>query len=133
LEAVMAERPEACPACEGTGLIKSGHACGRQRWRGKGCGRQFTRTTPRGKPAVMKHEAMGLYGTGLSLHAIGKRLGVSAQSVMRWVRDHARDHCPKPEPAGRATVVELDEMWHFVQKRPASSGSGRPSSAARAA
>ena len=125
----MAERPEAGPACDGTGLIKSGQACGRQRWRCKGCGRQFTRTTPRGKPAVMKHEAMGLYGTGLSLNAIGKRLGVSAQSVMRWVRDHARDHCPKPEPAGRATVVELDEVWHFVQKRPASSGSGRLSSA----
>ena len=48
---------------------------------------------------------------------------------LRWVRDHARDHCPKPEPSGRAVVVELDEMWHFVEKRRASSESGRPSSA----
>ena len=76
---------------------------------------------------------MGLYRVGLSLSAVGKRLGVSAQSVMRWVRDHARLHCPKPEPTGRATVVELDEVWHFVQKRPVSSGFGRRSSAARAA
>ena len=90
----MVERPEACPACGGSGLIKSGHACGRQRWRCKGCGRQFTRTTPRGKPATVKAAAIELYCTGLSLNAIGKRLGVSAQSVMRWVRDHARDHCP---------------------------------------
>jgi insertion element IS1 protein InsB len=74
----------------------------------------------------MKREAVSLYCAGLSLSAVGKRLGVSAQSVMRWVRDHARRHCPKPEPAGRATVVEIDEVWHFVQKRPASSGSGRP-------
>jgi transposase-like protein len=81
----------------------------------------------------MKREAVSLYCAGLSLSAAGKRLGVSAQSVMRWVRDHARRHCPKPEPAGRATVVEIDEVWHFVQKRPASSGSGRPSSAAPAA
>ena len=29
-------------------------------------------------------------------------------------------------------MVELDEVWHFVKKRPANSGSGRPSSAARA-
>ena len=79
----------------------------------------------------MKREAVGLYCAGLSLSAVGKRLGVSAQSVMRWVRDHARDHCPKPEPTGRATVVELDEVWHFVNKRRASSGAGRPSSAAR--
>jgi transposase-like protein len=52
----MDERPEACPACRGTVLIRSGHACGRQRWKckGPGCGRQFTRTTPRGKPVEVK-------------------------------------------------------------------------------
>ena len=110
-------------------LIKSGHACGRQRWRCKGCGRQFTRTEPRGKPVTMKLEAVGLYCTGLSLNAIGKRLGVSTQSVMRWVRDHAKAHCPKPGPQARALVVEIDEMWHFVEKKPAACGSGKPSSA----
>ena len=114
----MSEHPLGLPgACAGTTLIKSGHACGRQRWRCKGCGQQFTRTTPRGKPAATRREAVSLYCTGLSLNVIGKRLGVSAQSVMRWVRDHAREHCPKPEPAGRAVVVEIDEMWHFVEKR----------------
>ena len=129
----MAEPPAACPACGGTAVIRSGHACGRQRWRCEGCGRQLTRTTPRGKPEAMKREAVSLYGTGLSPNAIGKRLGVSAQSVMRWVRDHARLSCPKPEPAvSRAAVVELDEVWHFVQTRPASSGSGRRASAAPA-
>jgi insertion element IS1 protein InsB len=99
--ATMSEHPGACPACDGTTLIRSGHACGRQRWRCKGCGRQFTRTTPRGMPAATKREAVGLYCAGLSMSATGRRLGVSAQSVTRWVRDHARDHCPKPEPAGR--------------------------------
>ena len=43
------------------------------------------RTTPRGKPAAVKAAAVGLCCTGLSLSAIGKRLGVSAQSVMRWI------------------------------------------------
>ena len=57
----MVERPAACPACSGAALIRSGHACGRQRWRCKGCGRQFTRTTPRGKPEATKREAVGLY------------------------------------------------------------------------
>ena len=132
LEVVMAERPDACPACGGSELIRSGHACGRQRWCCKGCGRQFTRTTPRGKPAAMRQEAVGLYCTGLSMSAISKRLGVSAQSVLRWIRDHARNHCPKPGPAGSTTVVELDEVWHFVQKKPANSGSGRHSNATQA-
>ena len=129
----MSDYPTACPACGGTAVIKSGHTCGRQRWRCKGCGRQFTRAEPRGKPAALKREAVSLYCTGLSLNAIGKRLGVSARSVMRWIRDHARAHCPKPEPESRrAVVVEIDEMWHFVEKRRASSGSGRPSSVPRA-
>jgi transposase len=78
----------------------------------------------------MKAAAVELYCTGLSLNAIGKYLGVSAQSFIRWVRDHARRHCPKPQPTNsRATVVEIDEVWHFVQKRPTSSGSGRRLSA----
>jgi transposase-like protein len=59
----MGERPGACPACGGTVLIRSGHACGRQRWKckGAGCGRQFTRTGPRGKPAALKRQAIELY------------------------------------------------------------------------
>jgi transposase-like protein len=127
----MVEHPEACPACHGTVLIKSGHACGRQRWKCKGGGRQFTRIAPCGKPAGMKQEAAALYCLGLSMTAIGKRLGVSAQSVMRWLRRHAQEHCPKPQPSGRTAVVEIDEMWRFVKKSPRSSGSGRLSSAAR--
>jgi transposase-like protein len=71
MERVMDERPDACPACRGTVLIKSGHACGRQRWRCKGCGRQFTRTEPRGKPAALKRRAIELYCLGLSMNAVG--------------------------------------------------------------
>ena len=99
----MNERPEACPACRGTVLIRSGHACGRQRWKckGPGCGRQFTRTTPRGKPLEVKRHAIELYCLGLSMNAVAKHVGVSAQSMLRWVRDHAQAHCPKPEPAAR--------------------------------
>ncbi len=107
---------QGCPVCGGTRLSRSGHACGRQRWRCKGCGRQFTRTAPFGKAQAMKSEAISLYCAGLSLNATGKRLGVSVQSVMRWVRDHAGTCCPKPESTGGTAVVELDEVWRFVQK-----------------
>ena len=127
----MDEHPDACPACRGTVLIRSGHACGRQRWKCKGCGRQFTRTEPRGKPAALKQQAVALYCLGLSMNAIGKHIGVSAQSVMRWLRRHANEHCPKPKPSGSTAVVEIEEVWHFVEKSPGSSGSGRRSSAAR--
>jgi transposase-like protein len=132
MEGVMDEHPDACPACRGTVLIRSGHACGRQRWKRKDCGRQFTRAEPRGKPAALKQQAIELYCLGLSMNAAPKRVGVSARSMLRWVRAHARRHCPKPEPSGSTAVVEIDEAWRFVEKGRTSSGSGRRSSAARA-
>jgi transposase-like protein len=132
VETVMDERPNACPACRGTMLIRSGHACGRQRWRCKSCGRQLTRTEPRGKPAALKLQAIELYCLGLSMNAVAKRVGGSAQTMLRWVRDHAQRHCPKPAPTGSTAVVEIDEIWHFVEKRHGNSGSGRRSSAAPA-
>src|SRR5215218_7667890 len=120
----MNERPEACPACRGTVLIRSGHACGRQRWKckGPGCGRQFTHTTSRGKPVEVKRHAIELYCLGLSMNAVAKRVGVSAQSMLRWVRHHAQAHCPEPARGGTA-VVGIDEVWHFVKKSPEHSGS----------
>ena len=66
----MAERPDACPSCCGSVLIKSCHAYGRQRWQCQGCGRQFTHTTPGGKPMAMKREAVSLCCMGLSLNTI---------------------------------------------------------------
>src|SRR3954467_5638357 len=114
LEATVTEHPAACPVCGGAALIRSGHACGRQRWRCKGCGRQFTRTTARGKSAGIKAAAVERYRTGLSLGAVGKCLGVAERGVIRWIRDHARRHSPKPEPAGGAALVEIDEVWHFI-------------------
>ena len=57
---------------------------------------------PRGKPAALKRPAIELYYClGLSMNAAAKRVGVSAQSMLRWVRDHAQRHCPKPEPTER--------------------------------
>ena len=52
-------------------------------------------------------------------------LGVSTPSVMAWIEQFAEAYAQKPEPEGRAVVVELDEMWHFLKKSPRSSGSGR--------
>src|SRR3954449_13358889 len=76
--AAMMERPKACPACGGSGLIMSGHACCRQRWRCKGCGRQFTRITPRGKPAALQacmREASRVVLEGLEFGSEAKIVG----------------------------------------------------------
>src|SRR5215211_7204677 len=52
-------------------------------------------------------------------------LGVSTSTVQAWLEQFAAADAQKPEPEGRAVVIELDEMWHFLKKSPSRSGSGR--------
>ena len=89
------------------------------------CGLNFTDTPPRGMPLAMKVAAVLLYVSGLSMNRTAKLLGVSTPTVMAWIERFAEVYAQKPEPEGRAVVVELDEMWHFLKKSETSSGSGR--------
>src|SRR5215213_4710598 len=77
-------------ACEhrGSGLyVRNGTTHGHQRYRCKACGRSFTATPARGKPAAMKALAVLLYALGnVSQGMIAKLLGVSHVAVYRWVR-----------------------------------------------
>jgi transposase len=72
-----------------------------------------------------KSLAVFLYCHGLSMNALGKMFGVRASSVLKWIRRFATEHAAKPAPAGKAIVLEVDEMWHFLQKNGTNSGSGR--------
>src|SRR3954470_9435566 len=55
----------------------------------------------------------------LSMNAIAKQLGVSTPSILNWIRAHAARHAarPQPEPGESVVVMELDELWHFLQKK----------------
>src|SRR5829696_8926487 len=52
-------------------------------------------------------------------------LGVSTPTIQAWLEQFAAASAQKPEPEGRAVVIELDEMWHDLKKSPNRSGSGR--------
>jgi transposase len=105
--------------------VKNGLMRGKQRYRCKACGLNFTDTPPRGMPLRVKAAAILLYVSGLSMNRAAKLLGVSVASVQDWIERFATTYAQKPEPEGRALVVELDEMWHYLKKSPASSGCGR--------
>ena len=109
-----------CKRCGSGEHVKNGFMKGLQRYRCKACGLNFTDTPPRGMPLRVKVEAVLLYLSGLSMNRTAKLLGVSTPSVMAWIEQFAEVFAQKPEPEGRAVVVELDEMWHFLKKtRPA--------------
>src|SRR5918912_1766104 len=105
--------------------VNNGLMRGKQRYRCKACGMNFTDTPARGLPLALKVTAVLLYVSGLSMNRTAKLLGVSTPAVQAWIEQFAAAYAQKPEPQGRALVIELDEMWHYLKKSRRSSGSGR--------
>src|SRR5881227_2107302 len=114
-----------CKGCGGEEHVKNGFVRGKQRYRRKARGLNLADTPPRGMPLRVRVEAVLLYLSGLSMDRTAKLLGVSTPSVQAWIERFAEVYAQKPEPEGRAVVVELDEMWHFLKKSRTNSGSGR--------
>lgn len=115
----------ACTKCGSERVYKSGFVKGEQRYKCKDCGRQFVPTRHHGKSETEKLTAVLLYINGLSLRTIGRLLKVTATAVLKWVRQYAIENYDKPKPQCNAVVVELDEMWHYLNAKKTSSGFGR--------
>lgn len=69
-----------------------------------------------------------LYASGLSMNRIAQLFGVSTVAVLKWVRNLGATLCHKIEPSAddQVIVMEVDEFWHFLKKRKASSGFSKP-------
>src|SRR5690242_13395789 len=105
-----------CKRCGSAEHVKNGLMRTKQRYRCKACGLNFTDTPPRGKPLALKVAAVLLYVSGLSMNRTAKLLGVSTPTIQAWLEQFAAAYAQKPEPEGRAVVIELDEMWHYLKK-----------------
>src|SRR3954470_17571806 len=88
----------------------------KQRYRCRACGLNLTDTPARGKPLALKVAAVLLYVSGLSMNRTAKLLVVSNPTIPAWLEQFAQASAQKPEPEGRAVVIELDEMWHYLKK-----------------
>ena len=114
-----------CKGCGGEEHVKNGLMRGKQRYRCKACGLNFTDTPARGMPLAMKASAVLLYVSGLSMNRTGKLLGVSTPTIQAWIEQFAKVYAQKPAPEGRAVVIEIDEMWHYVKKTRSAKLAGR--------
>lgn len=102
-----------CKKCGSTAYHKSGHIHGKQRYKCKQCGHQYTKTTPQGKPEKDKIIAVL---SGLSMNATAKIIGVSAQTVMRWIRKMYEKFITCAPNIDNVQEVEMDEMHHYYKK-----------------
>ncbi len=103
-----------CKHCGSASFVRNGMAAGHQRYRCKACGRNFTATPARGKPPAMRALAVLLYALGgVSQGMIAKLLGVSHVAVYKWIKAAGED-APAPPATPSEGIVQIDEMWHFV-------------------
>src|SRR5215204_2276403 len=105
-----------CKRCGSERQVKNGLMRGQQRYLCKECGLNFTNTPARGKPLALKAAAVLLSVSGLSMNRTAKLLGVSTPTIQAWLEQFAAAFAQKPEPEGRAVVIELDEMGPYLQK-----------------
>jgi len=113
-----------CRKCGSEDSVKNGHHLGRQRYKCKGCGFQFTKEQAKGKDVETKCLSAILYVNGLSFRAIAKIVKASHKAVYDWVRKFGIDTYERAKPSG-PIAVELDEMWHFVGSKKTSFGYGK--------
>ena len=57
-----------------------------------------------------------MYIDGMNLRRIGRHLGVNHQSVANWVKAHADQLPPAPQPE-QVDIVEMDELFTFINEK----------------
>ena len=114
-----------CKKCGSTNAVKAGFLNGNQRYKCKDCGCQFQPNRTKGRPESVKRLAILLYMCGLSMRTISKIVKTDLHAVYRWIRAFAESNYEKPQPPSSEVVVELDEMWHYINVKKTNVGYGR--------
>lgn len=118
-----------CPRCysEDSKIVKNGRTYNnKQRYMCKNCFFNFSIFSKRGMSNSTKLKALELHFEGLSFRAIGRDLGVSNVTVLRWIRKSRRklrqiikDRIElRRSQITQLKEMDLREMWFdFLQRR----------------
>lgn len=114
-----------CPKCNCLKSVKSGKIKGRQRYKCKECGCNYTvELKSTAKPKSCKRQALHLYLEGLGFRSIGRILGVSNVSVLNWIRDFGKKVQELNSTGQPIEMVEVDEMHSYIGSKKTSVGYG---------
>jgi len=114
-----------CPKCRCAEAVKNGTMRGKQRYKCQHCGCNYTQSTLSRTPVAKRVEAIKLYLEGVGFRGIERLTGVPHSTLINWVKNlGAEIERLRPELTEQARTVELDEMWHFIQKKHKNAGFG---------
>lgn len=118
-----------CRHCGSGDYVRNGSHAGVQRFRCRGCGRYFRATVPRFGKAV-EAQALDMYLNNVGIRKIARFTGASPAGVLKWIR---KAHKVLREQLAQASqsveaqmpdVIEMDEIYTFVQKNDAAPSYG---------
>jgi transposase-like protein len=114
-----------CSKCNCSKRVKSGIIKGRQRYKCKDCGCNYTvEIKSTAKPKSQKKQALHLYLEGLGFRSIGRFLGVSNVSVLNWIRGFGKNVQELHAASQPIEVVEVDEMHSYIGSKKTAVGFG---------
>ena len=108
-----------CLKCGHEKAVKNGFVIGRQRYKCKKCGYQYTKTKPHGYADHERRIVALMYMSGLSMSAIGRFVGISVQTVSRWIRSfytNKVDELPKIDAMKKLTIKQVKQHFHEIGK-----------------
>ena len=98
-----------CPKCGQMEKTKNGFHRGKQRYKCKCCGCNYT-GGKNGYPNHIKQKAIKYYLEGNGFRRIERLMGVSHVSVINWVKQFASKFKNIPKKCEKVDILELDEM-----------------------
>ena len=118
------EAIEDCPRCKSKKYVKAGFVKDRQRYKCQECRYLYTvNEKSTAKPVTMKRFALHLYLEGLGFRSIGRLLGVSNVSVLKWIRAFG-EQVASIRTKESIDVVEIDELHTYIGKKNSTAGYG---------
>jgi transposase len=106
-----------CPKCQSPIYVKAGIVRKKQRYKCKTCGYFFTdpASHTRGYSAGLKQQALAMVLDGNGIRQAARHTGISHVSILNWIKQTAQ--ATQTRAVEKADVIEIDEMWHYVQKK----------------
>jgi transposase-like protein len=115
----------ACPRCPSRHIARNGRSRhGHRRFVCRDCGATFGELDHRRVDETKKQAALRHYAEGVGLRATERLVGVSHNSVMRWVRQAVAGKALAAAGAEEVQIIEADELWSYVGEKKEQFGSG---------
>ena len=120
-----------CKFCQSDFVVKNGFVREKQRYLCKHCGKNNVAGDERlVHPPSVQFQAVMMALNSVGHRSIGRILKIPYQYVAKWLKKYADIVAEKLKKDAKQTaktpipIIELDELWTYVKKKPGRSGYG---------